>query len=179
MSIDAPSAPRQGAPAHRAPAWHRPHPALRSTLILVGAVAASMTFAVVGAVVIAFAREPWFGNLTQPAWAPEAWVYVAAALVVHLLTGLAGWRIWLRAPGSPVLTLWVVLLGLGLGWTVLFFGLWVPRWALVEAAVLTVVAVAAVVAAWPASRAAAALLVPAVAWAGLLMTLNAAILSVN
>jgi translocator protein len=179
MSIDAPSAARQGAPAHRAPAPHRPHPTLRSTLILLGAVAASMAFAVVGAVVVAFAREPWFDNLKQPSWAPDAWLYVAGSLVLHLLAGLAGWRIGLLAPGSPLLTLWVALLGLGLGWTVLFFGLWEPRWALVEGAVLAVVAVAAVVAAWPSSRAAAALLVPYVVWALLVMTLDAAILGLN
>jgi tryptophan-rich sensory protein len=179
MSIDAPSAPRQGAPTNRAPVLHRPHPTLRSTLILFGAVAASMAFAVVGAVVVAFAREPWFDNLKQPSWAPDAWVYVGASLVVHLLAGVAGWRIGLRAPGSPLLTLWVALLGLGLGWTVLFFGLWEPRWALVEAAVLAVVAVAAVVAAWPSSRGASALLVPYLGWAVLVMTLDATILGLN
>jgi tryptophan-rich sensory protein len=179
MSIDAPSAAPQSAPAHRAPVARRPHAALRSTLILVGAVAAAMTFAVVGAIVVAFAREPWFDNLKQPSWAPEAWMYVAGSLVVHLLTGLAGWRIGLRAPGSPLVTLWVVLLGLGLGWTVLFFGLWVPRWAMLEACVLAIVAIASVVATWPASRAASALLLPYVAWAALVMTLNAAILGLN
>jgi tryptophan-rich sensory protein len=93
--------------------------------------------------------------------------------------GLAGWRIWVRAPGSIVVSLWVVQLGLGIGWTALFFGLWLPRVALLEALVLLVVACATVIAAWPRTRTGAWLLVPFVAWTGYLLALNAAIVRLN
>ena len=54
-----------------------------------------------------------------------------------------------------------------------------PRWALAEAAVLLLVVVATVLTAWPRSRLAAVLLVPYVAWIVALMTLNAAIITLN
>jgi benzodiazapine receptor len=179
MSVDTTSPhgsilPLVGAPppASRRAMW-------RSMVVLVVSLAVSATFAAVGAVIVAFAREPWFDNLRQPAWAPPGWVYAPVAVVLHLLVGVAGWRIWVRGSGSSALTLWVVQLGLGLGWTVLFFGLWVPRWALVEAAVLLVVVVATVLTAWPRSRFAAVLLLPYLGWIIGLMTLNAAIIALN
>jgi tryptophan-rich sensory protein len=147
--------------------------------MLAGTLGASLAFALVGAVIVAFAREPWYDNLHQPSWAPPGWAVVVGSVIVHVALGLAGWRLWVRAPGSPPLTLWVVQLALTLGWTVLFFGLWVPRWALFEAAVLALVTATTILAAWPRSRAAAGLMVPNLAWIGLLLTLNGAILTLN
>jgi benzodiazapine receptor len=179
MSIDTTSPRGSIVPLVDASAVHRAHAAWRSVAILLAAVGATATFAVVGAVIIAFAREPWYDNLRQPSWAPPGWVFAPVAIAVHVAVGIAGWRIWVRAPGSSALTLWVMQLGLSLGWTVLFFGLWVPRWALAEAAVLATVVAATIVAAWPRSRLAAGLLIPHLAWIGVLMTLNAAIVTLN
>jgi benzodiazapine receptor len=151
----------------------------RSLVILLVSVAACATVAAVGGVIVAFAREPWYDNLRQPTWAPPGWVWVSVSVAIALLVGIAGWRIWVSAPGSNALTLWVVQLGLGLGWTVLFFGLWVPRWALAEAALLFVVVLATMFATWGRSRLAAVLLVPYLAWITGLMTLNAAIITLN
>jgi translocator protein len=179
MSIDATSPRGSIVPVVGAPRTAPRRQMWRSIVILVVALAATATVTAVGGVIVAFAREPWYDNLRQPSWAPPGWVSVPLAIAVHLLVGVAGWRIWVRAPGSNALTLWVVQLGLGLGWTVLFFGLWVPRWALAEAALLAVVVAATVATAWPRSRVAAALLIPYLAWIAGLMTLNAAIITLN
>jgi benzodiazapine receptor len=110
---------------------------------------------------------------------PAAWVFLVGGTIVYLAAGIAGWRIWVRAPGSVAFTLWVVQLGLYLGWTVLFFGLWVPRWAFVEAVVLAIVATATTVAAWPSTRLGAALLVPYLGSIGFLLAVNAVIVAWN
>ena len=99
--------------------------------------------------------------------------------IVYLAVAIAGWRIWVRAPGSVALTLWVVQLGLHLGWIVLFFGLWAPRWAFAEATVLAVVAAATTVTAWPATRLGAALLVPYLGSIGFVVVVNAVIVASN
>jgi benzodiazapine receptor len=178
MSIDT-TTPRSVAPFPGAPPLRRPHAGWRSMVILLAAVAATTTVALTGGVLIAVARDVWYDNLRQPGWAPPSWVFGSVASLVHLAVAIAGWRIWVKAPGSTALTLWVVQLGLGLGWTVLFFGLWVPRWALAESVVLAVVVAATIVASWPSSRLAAGLLVTYLAWIGVLMTLNAAIVTLN
>jgi benzodiazapine receptor len=179
MSIDTSSPHGSIVPVVGATRNARRRRAWRSAVILLVSLAASATVTAVGAVIIAFAREPWYDNLRQPDWAPPDWVAAALTLVISLLVGVAGWRIWVRAPGSGALTLWVVQLGLGLGWTVLFFGLWVPRWALVESALLFAAVLATVFAAWPRSRLGAVLLLPYLAWIVGLMTLNAAIIGLN
>jgi benzodiazapine receptor len=179
MSVDITTPQGSIAPVVGAPRVASRRATWRSLVVLLLSLAVTATFATVGALIVAFAREPWYDNLRQPAWAPPGWVYAPVAIVLHLLVGVAGWRIWVRGSGSSALTLWVVQLGLGLGWTVLFFGLWVPRWALVEAAVLVVVVVATVLTAWPRSRLAAVLLLPYLAWIIALMTLNAAIITLN
>jgi tryptophan-rich sensory protein len=179
MSIDTTTPQGSIAPIAGAPTAPGLRDTWRSIVVLLVSLAVSITFAAIGAVIVAFAREPWYDNLRHPAWAPPGWVYAPLALALHLLVGLAGWRIWVRGAGSSALTLWVVQLGLGLGWTILFFGLWVPRWALAEAAVLLLVVVATMLTAWPRSRLATGLLLPYAAWIIALMTLNAAIITLN
>ena len=110
---------------------------------------------------------------------PSAGALVVASTVVYLVLGLAGGRIWVRAPGSLALTGWLVQLGLQLAWMVLFFGLWVPRWSMVEVVVLAVVAVATLVAARRSTRLGAWLLLPVLAWIGYLAAVNAVIVAWN
>ena len=157
----------------------RAHPRWRSAAILAAALTATATVAAVGAALVVFARDVWFDNLRRPAWVPTAWVFMVGGAIIYLAVGIAGWRIWVRAPGSLAFTLWVVQLGLHLGWTVLFFGLWVPRWAFAEAVVLAIVAIATTAAAWPATRLGAALLVPYLGSIGFLLAVNAVIVAWN
>jgi tryptophan-rich sensory protein len=162
-----------------APVRRRAHDRWRSAALLAAALAATATVAAVGGVLVLFARDVWFDNLQRPAWVPAAWVFLVGGAVAYLAVGIAGWRIWVRAPGSLAFSLWAVQLGLHLGWTVLFFGLWVPRWAFAEAVVLAVVATATAVAAWPATRLGAALLVPYLGSIGFLLAVNAVIVAWN
>jgi tryptophan-rich sensory protein len=62
---------------------------------------------------------------------------------------------------------------------VLFFGLWVPRWSMVEVVVLAIVAVATLVAARRSSHLGAWLLVPVLGWIGYLTAVNAVIVAWN
>ena len=133
----------------------------------------------ISAVLVVSARDVWFENLDRPTWGLSSQAITAAGVGLALTRGLAGWRIWVRAPGSTALTLWVVQLGIGLSWTVLFFGLWLPRWALAAAILLAVITLATIVAAWRPTRSGAVLLLPPLGWAGYLVALNAAVIALN
>ena len=108
----------------------------RSAAILATALVASATVAAVGGALVVFARDVWFDNLQRPRWVLSTWGFLVVGTAAYLALGVVGWRLWVRAPASVLFTGWLVLLGLHLAWTVLFFGLWVPRWALGGAAVL-------------------------------------------
>src|SRR3954452_16561385 len=115
-----------------APVRRRARARWRSAAILATVLIGSATLAVVSGALILFARDVWFDSLRRPVWVPDARALLAASTVLYLVLGSAGWRICVRAPGSVALTGWLAQLGLHLGWTVLFFGLWEPRWSFVE-----------------------------------------------
>src|SRR6187551_29056 len=100
MSIDTTTPHGSIAPSVGAPTARVRRDTLRSIVVLVISLAVSTTFAAIGAVIVAFAREPWYDNLRHPGWAPPGWAYAPVALALHLLVGLAGWRIWVRGAGS-------------------------------------------------------------------------------
>ncbi len=162
-----------------APVRRRARARWRSAAILATTLVGSATLAVVSGALVMSARDVWFDNLQRPAWVPGASGFLVLASTVYLLTALAGWRIWVRAPGSLALTCWLVQLGLHLGWTVLFFGLWLPRWSLGAAVVLGAEAIVTVVASRRVTRLGAWLLVADVIWIGYLTALNAVIVAWN
>lgn len=164
---------------HAAPVRRRARTRWRSAAIALITLVAATTVAVVSAALVVSARDVWYENLQRPRWVLSAGGFVAVGTAVYLVLGLAGWRIWVRTPGSLPLTGWVVQLGLQLGWMVLFFGLWVPRWSMVEVIVLAVVALVTAVAAGRTTRLGAGLLVPALAWIGYLTAVNAVIVAWN
>jgi benzodiazapine receptor len=162
-----------------APVRRRARARWRSAALLATTMVAAATLATVAGALIVSARDVWFDNLQRPGWVLTAGGFLVAATVVYATLGLAGWRIWVRGPGSVALTCWLVLLGLHLAWTVLFFGLWVPRWSLVGAAVVGLMAIVTLIAASRTTRLGAWLLVPDLAWAGYLITVNAVIVAWN
>jgi tryptophan-rich sensory protein len=141
--------------------------------ILVGAVA------VVTVVLVLSARDVWYENLRHPVWAAPVAALLVMDAAAHVAIALAGWRIWVRASGSAAVSLWVVLLGLSLGWTATFFGLWQPRLSLAVAVILLALAVTTAAAAWPETRIGGGLLVLFVVWAAYLVALSSAVATLN
>jgi benzodiazapine receptor len=162
-----------------APVRRRARARWRSAALLAIALVASATVAAVGGALVVSARDVWFDNLQQPAWALSTWGFLVAATAMYLVLGVAGWRVWVRAPGTLVLTGWLVQLGLHLAWTVLFFGLWVPTWALGGAAVLAVVAAATLVGARRVTRLGTWLLAADLVWVVYLGAVNAVVVAWN
>jgi tryptophan-rich sensory protein len=157
----------------------RPHPRLWSALALGAALMAAAVVAVTGAALVAAAHDVWTATLRTPAWMPAGWLLTAGWFTAHLTAAFAGWRIVVRAPGTPAVTLWAVSLGAELAWMVVFFGLWLPWVAVGAGALVAIVLVATAVAAGRQSRGAAALLTVDMAWIGLLLALNVAVAALN
>jgi len=144
------------------------------------AVAATATVAAVSALLAAFAQNVWFVGLRRPAWAPSPSTLIVLWSFVYATIAGAGWCLWLRLPSAPPALAWLVLLGAELTWAVVFYGLWLPEWALAVGLVLPAIAAVTVGAAWGwPRRLAAGLLVPAVLWGGYVLALNVAIVVLN
>lgn len=126
---------------------------------------------------------PWYRSLQQPAWKPPDWAFGPAWTVIFALTALAAARAWREAPGRAQRRTLLLLLAvnalLNVLWSLLFFRLRRPDWALVEVLLLwlSVGLLAATVARW--SRGAAWLLLPYLLWATFAGALNWAVVRLN
>ena len=151
----------------------RAHPVAAAFVFLLLVIGAASTGAFVG-------PGAWYDALVKPSWNPPAWVFGPVWTTLYLMIAAAGWLVWRRgAEGRTALLFWGVQLALNAVWTLLFFGLHRPGWALLDIAALGLSILAFVWTAWPASRAAALLFVPYLLWVGFATALNAALWRLN
>jgi benzodiazapine receptor len=143
--------------------------------------AAAMLVAAAGAAVTDLG--PWYQALKQPAWKPPDWLFGPAWTVIFACTALAGASAWAAAPGRAVRTRLLWLFGLNgllnVLWSLLFFRMQRPDWALVEVVFLWLSILVLVLAVSPYSRPAAALLAPYLAWVTFAAALNYAVVQLN
>jgi tryptophan-rich sensory protein len=148
--------------------------------ILAGA-AAALAVAVVGALVTELG--PWYYGLRQPEWKPPDWLFGPAWTFIFACAALAGILAWLRAPDRAarrrVVWLFAINAGLNVLWSVLFFRLQRPDWALAEVVLLWLSIVVLIWVPASYSRAASWLLVPYLAWVTFAALLNFAVVRLN
>lgn len=136
----------------------------------------------VGGVVTAGAVRTWYPGLRKPSWNPPSWLFGPVWSALYLVMAFAAWLIWRTRDVSDVTTalgLFGVQLALNLLWSLIFFGLRRPGWALGEIALLWVSIVATVLAFSMNDPIAAALLLPYLAWVTFASVLNGAIFRLN
>jgi tryptophan-rich sensory protein len=101
---------------------------------------------------------------------------------LYVMIGVAGYLAWTaprREGRTAAMVAWSAQLVLNLAWSVIFFGLERPGWALVEIVALLVAIVVTIVIFERRSRLAAALLLPYLLWVCLATYLNAGIVVLN
>jgi tryptophan-rich sensory protein len=138
----------------------------RQLIGLAGWLAASFAAGGIGAVASASAGA-FYGSLSQPSWAPPAWLFGPVWSVLYILIGVAAWLVW-RANGlsgaSTALRLFGIQLLANALWTWLFFVWHLGAISVVEIILLWLLIAANVCAFWRLHRLAALMLVPYLAW---------------
>ncbi len=126
---------------------------------------------------------PWYATLRQPPWKPsDAW-FGPAWTLIYACTAAAGVAAW-RATPSPrrrqgLLAAFALNAFLNVTWSLLFFRLRRPDWALTEVVFLWASIVLLIVLSGRVSRLAAALLVPYLLWVAFAAWLNAEVVRLN
>jgi translocator protein len=125
----------------------------------------------------------WYYGLRQPAWKPPDWLFGPAWTVIFALVAVAGIQAWERAPDRAarewLLALFALNAFLNVLWSLLFFRLRRPDWALVEVGFLWLSIVLLIVVLARRYRPAAWLLAPYLAWVTFAAALNAAVVQLN
>jgi len=136
----------------------------------------------IGGLATATSVGTWYVALHKPSWTPPNWLFGPAWTLLYVLMAVATWRVW-RA-GSPVesrhtFRLYSAQLGLNALWSILFFALRQPGWALVDVLALWLVLMRLLVRYRYADRLALWLWAPYVAWVTYAALLNAAVWELN
>lgn len=157
------------------------HSPLQIWTALAGFIGAAFVAGAVGSWATFPNVRDWFPLLLKPAWNPPGWLFGPVWTTLYVLMGTAVWRAW-RAGGPAAPRLVRVYFGhlfLNALWSVLFFGLKQPAWALADILVLWGLLVWLQVGLWRSDRLAGALWLPYVLWVGFATALNAAIVRLN
>jgi tryptophan-rich sensory protein len=153
----------------------------KQALGLIGWLVATFAAGSVGAIASARAAT-FYGQLSQPAWAPPAWLFGPVWSALYFLMAVAAWLVW-RSHGfrgaSTALWLFVIQLVANALWTWLFFVLHRGALSLAEIVVLWLLIAATIGAFWPLQRLAALLLVPYLAWVSFASALTYSLWQLN
>jgi translocator protein len=141
------------------------------------------TFAAGGVGAIASARAATFyGQLSQPSWAPPVWLFGPVWSVLYVLMAVAAWLVWRERGfrGAPTaLWLFVIQLVANALWTWLFFVLHYGAFSLAEIVMLWLLIAATILKFWSIHRLAALLLTPYLAWVSFASALTLSLWRLN
>jgi tryptophan-rich sensory protein len=126
---------------------------------------------------------PWYRGLAMPRWAPPDPVYGAAWTLIYACIALSGALSTRAAPNRRAVEMLIGLFALNgflnIMWSVLFFQMRRPDWALAELVALWLSIVLLMVATGRRARAAALLLVPYLLWVSFAGLLNWEVVRLN
>jgi tryptophan-rich sensory protein len=126
---------------------------------------------------------PWYYRLNKPSWQPPDWLFGPAWTLIFALCALAGVMYWRRISRREdrqwVIAAFALNAFLNTLWTLLFFRLERPDWALYEVGFLWLSIVLLIVLIGRGTLTAATLLLPYVLWVSFAALLNWNIMQLN
>ncbi len=121
----------------------------------------------------------WYASLQKPFFNPPAWLFGPVWTTLYVLIGIAGARIWMRAPKSVAMQLWFAQLAVNVLWSPAFFGLQNPELGLIVIAGMLITIIGFMIKARPVDRVSTLLFVPYLAWVAFASLLNLSIAWLN
>ncbi len=126
---------------------------------------------------------PWYQGLAKPSYQPPDWAFGPAWTLIFALAALAGVTAWRAAPTGPsrewIIGLFALNGFLNVLWTVLFFRLQRPDWALIEVGVLWLSVLVLLIYLGRMSKLAGALIVPYLLWVAFAGLVNYQVVELN
>ena len=109
-------------------------PVLRSLPSLLVSLVVALGVGFISSVVTRPAIEGWYATLSKPPLNPPNFVFAPVWTLLFIMMAVAAWLVWRagRREARRQLALYGIQLALNAGWSLVFFGLISPGWALVE-----------------------------------------------
>lgn len=148
-------------------------------LLIAGSVA--ILVAVVGGAITELG--PWYQDLQKPSWQPPDWLFAPVWTMIFALAALSAATAWHHAPERrtriAIILFFALNIALNTLWSLFFFRLERPDWALLEVGLLWLSIVLLIVSLFRISRFASLLLVPYLVWVSFAAVLNWKIVELN
>ena len=126
--------------------------------------------------------ESFYQQLTQPNWAPPAWVFGPVWTTLYAMMAVSAWLVW-RVDGFRAnqfaLTLFLVQLALNSLWSWLFFAWHLGSLSFIDIVLLWILLLSTIIVFWRVCPLAGILLVPYLLWVSFAMGLNYSIWQLN
>jgi len=123
----------------------------------------------------------WYAVLNKASFNPPNWLFAPVWTILFVLMGISFYLIWSSEAKNKKLAYWVfgIQLALNLLWSILFFGLRSPMYALIEIIVLWLTILFMIISFSKISKTAAYLQLPYLLWVGFASILNLFIVVLN
>ena len=123
--------------------------------------------------------DGWFAALQKPSFQPPNWLFGPVWTVLYVLIGIAGARVFMKAPQSTAFKVWLAQMVLNFMWSLSFFSLHSLVLALGVTVLLLIAIFTFIKLAWPIDRPSALLFLPYAAWVAFATALNASLIALN
>lgn len=118
----------------------------------------------------------WYATLNKPSFSPPNWVFGPVWTALYILMGISLYLVWSKRKAPAIF--WIQLI-LNTSWSIIFFGMRNPVWALVNIVALWVVIILTIKAFNKINNLSAKLLYPYLGWVTFATILNLAIVLLN
>jgi len=136
----------------------------------------------VGSLFTAPAIPNWYAGLNKPSLRPPNWLFAPIWTTLYALMGVSLFLVWQKKKGKEAkqaLTFFFIQLVLNSLWSIIFFGLRSPQWALIEIVVLWLFILLTMIKFYRLSKPAGWLFLPYLLWVTFAVILNFNIVRLN
>jgi tryptophan-rich sensory protein len=138
---------------------------------------------IIGSLFTASAIPTWYTTLAKPALNPPSWVFGPVWTTLYALMGIAAFLVWQKGwhhqGVRKALTVFGLQLILNTLWSIIFFSLHSPLWALVDITLMWLAIVWTMILFYKISKPTLWLLLPYIMWVSFAAYLNGAIWFLN
>ncbi len=145
-------------------------------LKLIASIGICLAAGVIGSIFTSPAITGWYVTLQKPFFTPPNWVFGPAWTTIYILMGIALFLVWDKGIQYRKVKLSMGVFGVQLVlnflWSILFFGMQNPFYALIEVIILWFAILATILVFYGIDRRASLLLVPYILWVSFASLLN-------
>ena len=134
---------------------------------------------IIGGLVTASFKEPWYSEIILPSFNPPSWVFAPVWTTLYIMMAIAIWKIWASSFDLKILKLYYIHLFFNGTWSIVFFGLHQIALALVNLLIILIFIVLLMRRYFSKDKISFYLMVPYLLWSAYAFILNSSILAIN